>query len=408
MEAFDHSSTIQNRSKPELPEHLRPIVWPSPYAVKRCSRCLYPETIKNIKFNESGVCSYCEIHDQMNAQYPTGAQGDQILQKIVEEVKAAGRGNKYDCVVGVSGGCDSTYMLHRAKELGLRPLAAHFDNTWNSAIATENIYKVLKKLNVDLFTIVVDNKEYDDIYHSFMKAGVTDLEAPTDLGLAVTLYRACEKYKIKYMWEGHSFRTEGISPLGWLYMDGRYIKSVHKQFGKVPMKTFPNMPLSLFLKWMILSPIKKIRPLYYTDYDKEKTKDFLAREYGWKWYGGHHLENRFTAFWHTYFFPRRYQIDTRILGYSAMIRSGQMPREEGIEKISKAPEFDAEVIDLVMKRLGLNAKSFMELMSLPMKTYKDYPNYKKTFERLRPLFYVAMKLNKVPQSFYIKFTSPDD
>jgi len=248
-----------------------------------CSRCIYNEDVPNIHFDDEGVCNYCRQIESLEAEYPTGEEGQSRLNKMIAEIKAAGKGKKYDAIIGVSGGCDSSYLVHEmVTKYGLRVLAAHFDNTWNSTIATENIHNVLEKLGVDLFTIVVDNKEYDDLYKAFFNAGVKDLETPTDIGLATTLYKAAEKFGIKYMIEGHSFRTEGVAPLGWIYMDGKYIESVHKQFGSVPMKTFPNLWLKDQLRWMMFSRIKKVRPLYYMDYDKEAAKKMLAEKYGWQ------------------------------------------------------------------------------------------------------------------------------
>jgi N-acetyl sugar amidotransferase len=373
----------------------------------QCSRCLYDETVPHISFDENGVCSYCHLHDQLNAEYPTGSEGMKRLEAIASRIRREGRKKKYDVVVGVSGGCDSSYLLYFSKKLGLRPLAVHFDNTWDSTIAVENIQRVLKNLDVDLYTYVVDNKEYDDIYRSFLKAGVPDTEAPTDIGLAVTLNLACEKFGVRYIFEGHSFRTEGIAPLGWIYMDGKYIQSVQRQYGSYPLKTFPNMLLPDFLKWTVLLRIEKIRPLYYMDYVKEDAKAILTNELGWKWYGGHHLENRFTAFWHTYFMPQRYGIDTRLLGHSALVRSGQMTREKGLELISEPQKFDPELVEMVIKRLGFTQEEFRSIMALPKRTYREFKTYKKTFERLRWLFWVLYKLNRVPKSFYLKFTKLD-
>ena len=375
---------------------------------KRCARCLYDDKTPGITFDGNGVCSYCRVHDDMDAEYPTGAEGERRLAAIVAEVKRAGRRGAYDCVVGVSGGCDSSYMLHLVKEtFGLRPLAVHFDNTWDSTIAVENIHNVLRKLDIDLFTYVVDNEEYDDLYRAFMTAGVPDIEAPTDIGLATTLYLAAAKHGIKYIFEGHSFRTEGISPLGWLYMDGKYIQSVHRRYGRVPAKTFPNLWLSSFLYWTAVKRIRKIRPLYYIDYRKEPTKEFLSRELGWRWYGGHHLENRFTAFYHSYFMPQRFGQDFRILGYSALIRSGQMPREEGLRLMETPPAIDREIVDLVKKRLGFSDEEFVAAMTQPRHTYREFRTYKETFERLRWLFWLMYRTNLVPKSFYMKFTAPD-
>jgi hypothetical protein len=293
-------------------------------------------------------------------------------------------------------------------EYGLRPLAAHFDNTWNSTTANENMTNLLEGLKVDLFTYVVDNKEYDDIYRSFMRAGVPDLEIPTDIGLAATLNIAAEKYGIQYVIEGHSFRTEGISPLGWTYMDGKYIESVQKQFGTYPLETYPNMKLARFLKWMLVSRIRKIRPLWYIDHNKEETKQFLAKEFGWKWYGGHHLENRFTAFYHSFVLPQRWGIDKRKNGYSALIRSGQMNQEEALALLKEPHHLEEGILEYVKKRLGFSEEEFEAIMALPKRSYRDFKTYKKTFERLRPFFWVMYKLNFVPKSFYVKYTSKSD
>jgi N-acetyl sugar amidotransferase len=374
---------------------------------RRCTRCIYDETISNITFDEQGVCNYCHMHDRLNAEYPTGAAGEARLQALVAQIRQAGRGRKYDVIVGVSGGCDSSYLLYRTVQLGLRPLAVHFDNTWNSTTAVENIHDVLKKLDVDLYTYVVDNKEYDDIYRAFLEAGVPDVEAPTDIGLAAVLSMAAEKFGVQYIFEGHSFRTEGISPLGWIYMDGRYIRSVHRRFGTLPMRTYPNMLLGDFLKWTAVLQLKKIRPLYFMDYNKSEAMALLSRELGWEWYGGHHLENRFTAFWHTYFMPQRYGIDTRLLGYAALVRSGQASRDQALEWVSQPQPYDPELVEMVVKRLGYTREELDRLMQQPHKTYRDYPSYKKTFEFLRPLFWLLYRLNRVPKSFYLKYTFPD-
>jgi len=336
-----------------------------------CTRCIYDETVPSITFDAEGICNYCRTHDQLEREYPTGAEGQRRLDAMVANIRAAGRGKPYDCVMGVSGGCDSSFLLYKLKEMGLRPLAAHFDNTWNTAIATMNIRLMTEALDVDLFTHVVDNREYDDIYRAFLEAGVADIEAPTDIGLATTQYLAAQKYGIKYIIEGHSFRTEGISPLDWLYLDGREVESVHRRFGKRPMRTFPN-----------LTPSRQLR---------------------------HMVWNRFTAFYHRHFIPLRFGADQRALGYAALVRSGQMDREKAIEMLHARPYEDPEIIEiveLVKKRLGLGDNEFKSLMNAPKKTYRDYETYKKTFERLRPFFWLMYKLELVPKSFYMKYTRP--
>ena len=376
--------------------------------MKECTRCTYTDAMPNIVFDEEGVCNYCKQSDLFDETYPIGAEGRQRLEKLAEDIKKAGKGKQFDCAIGVSGGCDSSYLLHLMKELGLRPLAVHFDNTWNSAIATQNIKTMLDQLDIELFTLVVDNKEYDDLYRSFLLAGVPDIETPTDIGLATTMYIACEKYKIKYVIDGHSFRTEGITPLGHLYMDGKYIESVHKAYGKLPMKTFPNLWFHKFLKWMVFNRIKRVRPLYYIDYNKAEAKKFLQEKYGWQWYGGHHLENRFTAFYHSYFMPKRFKLDQRVNEVAALVRHGQMTKEEGKAMLAEAPFLEDGVFELVKKRLGFSDDEFEEVMNLPIKTYKDFKTYKQLFERLRPFFYVMQKLELVPKSFYEKYTIKHD
>jgi N-acetyl sugar amidotransferase len=374
---------------------------------RECSRCLYSvDNVTGISFDERGVCNYCVTIEKMEAEYPTGDEGRKRLEAVAHEIREEGKGKRYDVAVGVSGGCDSSYMLVLAKELGLRPLAVHFDNTWNSTTAVENIHNVLRSLDVDLYTYVVDNEEMDDIFRAFFRAGTPDLEAPTDLGLAVVLNMACEKYGIRHIFEGHSFRTEGICPIGWLYMDARYISSVHTQYGRRKMATYPNMWMRDFLRWMVTQPLQKIRPLYWLDYRKEATKKMLIEEHGWSWYGGHHLENRFTNFFHTYFWPRRWGIDGRLLGHCALVRSGQLKREDAKRELSTAAPYDPEIVELVKKRLDLSDEQFEACMNLPRRTYRDFPNYKRRFELMRPLWWALYKAQRVPKSFYQKYCFP--
>ena len=375
--------------------------------IRRCVRCLYDELLPSVTFDAEGVCSQCRTHDVLDGEYPTGEAGRLHLEQLATTIKQAGRSKPYDVVVGVSGGCDSSYMLYYAKRvLGLRPLAVHFDNTWNTRTAVENIQSVLRALDVDLFTYVVNNEEYDSLYRAFLLAGVPDFDSQTDIGLAVVLNMAAEKYDLGYVFEGHSFRTEGIAPLGWIYMDGRYIESINERYGTQPLKTFPNMPLWSFVRSM--SRIKKIRPLYWMDYDKRAAMDLLTRECGWRWYGGHHLENQGSAFAHTYYFPKRYGRDTRILGHAALVRSGQMAREEGLRLLEQPRTFDPALIEMVKKRLLFEGDELDRLISdAPRRTYRDFDTYKKTFERLRPLFWLMYRLQRVPKSFYMKYTRPD-
>jgi len=370
-----------------------------------CSRCIYDERIPDITFDENGVCNYCHQYDMLEKEYPTGEKGWEILQKLAEKIRQDGESRKYDVVVGVSGGCDSSYMLYLVKEkLGLRPLAVHFDNTWDSEIAVENIYRVTKKLDIDLYTHVVDNKEYNDIFKSFFKASVPDIDTPADIGLATTHYLAARKFGVKYIFEGHSFRTEGISPPGWFYMDAKYIETVQKLFGKCKIDTLPNLRLGRWLKWSIIDRIKKIRPLYYINYKKEEVKQFLNKEFDWQWYGGHHMENRTAYFTNNYYLPRKFNIDLRYCEFSALINSDQMTHSEALAKIQQPKPFDNDILVEVKKRLGFSEDEFEMIINAPRKTYRDYKTYKQVFERWRWFFWLMYKFNLVPKSFYMKYT----
>lgn len=374
---------------------------------KICSRCIYDERVNGISFDEDGVCNYCKQVDSLMDQFGTGQKkGLEKLDQLVADIKKAGKGKKYDCMVGVSGGTDSSYMLFWALENGLRPLAVHYDNTWNTAIATENIRKVTAALDIDLYTIVIDNKESDDIYKAFFKASVAEIEASTDLALAETLYRAASKFGVKYVLEGHSFVTEGITPVGRNYFDGKYIKSIHKKFGKLPMKTYPLMTFSRFMYWTVFKRIKKVRPYWYMDYSKEDAKAFLEKEYDWKYYGGHHLENRMTAFYHSYYMPTKFDSDLRNNTLSAQVRNGTKSREEAWKEYNSEPLLEDDLINYFKKRLQLSDQEFEETMKLAPKSWYEYPTYKKRFERLRPLFKILADASLVPMSFYLKYCFP--
>lgn len=372
-----------------------------------CTKCIYDERIPGISFDNDGVCNYCHQAEQLDAEYPTGDEGMAYLKRMADEIRATSKNKKYDVVVGVSGGCDSSYLLYFTKNiLGLRPLAVHFDNTWDSKIAVENIYRVTRKLDIDLFTHVVDNKEYNGIFKAFFKASVPEIDTPADIGLAATHYLAARKFGIKYIFEGHAFRTEGISPPGWFYMDAKYIQTINKTFGNGKIKTLPNLWLLTWLKWTIVNRIKKIRPLYYVEYNKDEVKEFLQKEFDWQWYGGHHMENRTAYFTNNYYLPEKFNIDLRFCEYSAHIRSGTMTRDKALEQIAQPKPFDMDILDEIKKRLGFSEKEFAAIMAGERKTFMDYKTYKSLFERLRWMFKIMADMNLVPKSFYLKYTRP--
>ena len=273
-----------------------------------CTRCIYDDRVASISFDESGICNYCRQLDSLAELYGTGREEGKLqFERILDEIKSAGRNKRYDCIIGVSGGTDSSYMIHQAvHEWGLRPLAVHYDNTWNSAIATQNIARVLQPLDVDLYTHVVDNTEADDLIRAFFRASVAEIDAPTDLALAEVMYRAAWKFGVRYVIEGHSFVTEGITPVGRNYFDGQYVRSIHSQFGTRQLSSYPLMTFAHFLFWSIAARIRKIRPFWYLDYSKEDAQAILEKKYGWQYYGGHHLENRITAFSHSVYAPGKF------------------------------------------------------------------------------------------------------
>jgi N-acetyl sugar amidotransferase len=375
--------------------------------VRICRRCIYDERVSNITFDRDGICNYCRQSDALIEQYGTGREkGQREMDRIVDDIKRAGRRQKYDCIVGVSGGTDSSYMVYLAKQWGLRPLAVHYDNTWNSAIATQNIRKVLSALDVDLYTHVIDNKEADDIFRAFFLAGVAEGDASTDLALAETMYRAAWKYDIKYVLEGHSFVAEGITPLGKNYFDGRYIQSIHARFGRRPMRTYPLMTFERFLRWTMLARIRKIRPFWYINYNKEDARKFLEQACGWTYYGGHHLENRMTAFCHGISLPQKFGVDLRNNTLSARVRMGTLTREQAWAEYNTPPVVEEELVPYFKKRLGLTDAEYEDVMRQPPRSWQEYPTYKRRFERLRPLFRILAGANLVPMSFYLKYCFP--
>lgn len=300
---------------------------------KICSKCISDTTIPEIRFDENGVCNFCKVHDDLEKKYPLNEEGKRKLNELVEEIKTKGKNHEYDCIIGVSGGRDSTFTLHTAVKLGLRPLAVHFDNGWNSEIAVSNIRKPTNKLNVDLHTVVADWEEFKDLQIAFLKASVSDAEIPTDYAILSVLYQVANELEIKYILIGHSFRTEGIAPLGWTYMDGRYVKSVHEKFGKTKIKSFPILSLWELLYYTFVKKVKFIHLPEYIEYDQKKVMEVLEKELNWEFYGGHHHESTYTNFFQSFYLPKKFNIDKRKIECSALIRSGQMTRDEALENI---------------------------------------------------------------------------
>ena len=375
--------------------------------LKICSRCIYDERVSSISFDNLGICNYCRQVEILTEEYGTGQpKGEALFENIIDQIKLSGRGKKYDCIIGVSGGTDSSYLVHLAKMWRLRPLAVHYDNTWNSAIATMNIHKVLNSLDVDLYTKVVANKEADDIFRSFFLSGVPEFDASTDLGFAYLLRQVAAKYSVKFILEGHSFVEEGITPLGRNYFDGRYVQSIHRTFGRRRMETYPLMTFSRFLKSVLYDRAKFIRPFWYIKYSKSEAKAFLKENFGWEYYGGHHLENRSAAFAYSIYLPEKFGFDLRDNTLAAQARNGEKTRSAAWTEYNNPPVVGSELLDYVKKRLDLSDDLYEKIMCTPPKSWKDYPTYKKRFERWQLVFYLLAKANLVPLSFYLKYCFP--
>lgn len=357
-----------------------------------------------ISFDNEGVCNYCRQIERLKEQYlDANTANNRLLLKLIDQVKKKGKGKPFDCVVGVSGGTDSSYVLMKAIEWGLRPLAVHYDNTWNSAVASQNIYTITRNLNVPLRTYVVDNQEVDDIKRSFLLAGVREFDADTDIAFVQVIRQAAAKHGIRYIFEGHSFLTEGLTPVNANYLDGGYVQDIHRRFGSLPSRTFPNMTFFQFLKWILVYRQKFVRPLWYLVYDKAAARKELHEKLGWAYYGGHHLENYSSNFAHTVWLPRKFGIDYRILTLAADVREGKLDRGIAIKSINLPITPQRALLSYALERLKLTEVEFDALIRGVTRNWSDFKTYKRRFERLRPLFFIFAKLELVPMSFYLKY-----
>jgi len=371
--------------------------------MKICKRCILDQTIPEIRFDVSGVCNYCKLHDLLEQVYPNGLKGRGIVKKIVSQIKKSGKNKTNDCIVGVSGGTDSSFTLYKAVRTGLRPLAVHLDNGWNSEIAVNNIRKLCKRLDVDLYTHVINWEEFKNLQISFLKASVPDVEVPTDVGIHALLIKTAQKEKVSYVLNGHSFRTEGIAPIGWTYMDGRYISSVQEKFGSLPLKTFPNITLKDFIYSNFIKRIRVIPFLNYLNYQKEIARKILEKEFGWQYYGGHHHESIYTSFVQSCFLPRKFGIDKRKTELSSMIRCGHIERQEALDVVSKTYHCDERLVEYIREKLGLNKKQFKTILNLQPKSFYDYRTYFPLIKRLALPIKILYRLNLIPKLLYLKY-----
>lgn len=346
-----------------------------------CTKCIMDTTDPIITFNEDGVCSYCTYFETtVRKMWHPDEKGAQLLSELVSEIKRAGEGKEYDCILGLSGGVDSSYLAYQAVKLGLRPLAVHVDAGWNSELAVKNIENIVKKQNIDLYTYVIDWEEIKDLQLSFLKASVANLDVPQDHSFTALLYKLASEKKIKYILSGGNFATESILPKSWGYnaMDLRHLKSIHNKFGHVKLKTYPTIGFfKYYFYYPYIKKIRVVRPLNYMEYIKDDAMETLTKEVGWRYYGGKHYESRYTKYFQAHYLPEKFGFDKRKAHLSSLIVSGQATREEALEEMKKELYQKDELLDdkeFFAKKLGVSLEEYDKLESLPNKTYKDYPS----------------------------------
>lgn len=360
-------------------------------AYQICSRCIMDTSDSDIVFDEAGVCNHCRRYDeQLRRRVAPVDERAGRLKTLVDTIKARGRGRDYDCVIGVSGGVDSTYVAYLTKQLGLRPLAVHFDNGWNSEIAVANIEKTLERLGIDLSTFVVDWEEFKDLQLSFLKASTPDGEVPTDHAIVALLYQAAAKYGLKHILLGTNVASEAIMPIKWGYgySDYRYIKSVQKQFGSKKLRTYPHYSLPKLFEYMVLRKIQIVPILDFVDYQKVEAMKQIESDLGWTYYGGKHYESIYTRFYQGYILPKKFGIDKRRAHNANLVLSGQMSREDALQGL-EAPPLPTDLLnddlEYVCKKLGLRREEFYAMMALPQRTFLDYPNSYARIEQAKRL-----------------------
>ncbi|MCW8896445.1 MAG: N-acetyl sugar amidotransferase [Flavobacteriales bacterium] len=347
---------------------------------QQCTRCLMDTSDPEIHFDENGYCNHCVdyFNTLKNLTYQ-GKKSDDELEKIVEKIKASGKNQTYDCVIGVSGGIDSSYVAYLTKKLGLKPLAVHMDNGWNSELAVSNIEKLLNQLNIDLYTHVLDWDEFKDLQLSFLKASIPEIETPTDMAIPAVLHQVAAKHNIKHIISGGNYATEGILPKSWHYdrKDVTFLKAIQQQFGTKKLKTFPTFGYQKEIYYKFVKGIRFVYMLNYVPFSKKDAVELLEKELNWKYYGGKHFESRFTKLVQAYILPEKFNIDYRKSTYSTQICAGEVTREEVIDELQLKPHRDlnlTEEIEYFCKKLNISLSDFDNMMKEKPKSYSNYPN----------------------------------
>lgn len=373
---------------------------------KICSRCVSDSSINSLNLDNDGICQFCKIHDEMEDEFALNENSIQKLLDISKKIQLDGKGKKYNCIVGVSGGKDSSYLLYIVKKkLKLNPLAVHYDNGFDSDASVSNILNVCERLDVDLETNVADWNTFKKVTRSFFLAGVSDPDTPTDVGIFKTMYEIAYKEKIKYVFNGHSFRTEGIEPLDWTYMDGLYIKDVHKKYGDNDLTQFDNFTLIDLVKFQFLRGIKTILPLNYIEYNDSEVKETLQQNFGWINYGGHHHESLLTKFVVSYYLPTKFGIDRRRTSLSAMVRSNKISRSDAIKILSTRPSLSDEkdLKNYILDKLDISEEEFLNVQKMPNKNFKNFNTYYKYFKGFSFLAKISYKLKIIPKILYLRY-----
>lgn len=348
-----------------------------------CTECVMDTSDPEITFDERGVCNHCLAYKAnakriVDAAEAGGSEG--ALAKLVSKISAAGKGKEYDCVIGLSGGVDSTYVALKVCELGLRPLAVHFDSGWNSELAVSNIENIVKRLGIDLVTYVCDWDEMRDLQLAFFKAGVANCDTPTDHAFLAILYRTAAKHNIRHIVTGTNLATEYILPKAWGYSpaDVTHLRAIHKMFGSHPLTNYPTLGFfARFLYYPVFKGIRIVRILNFMPYNKQQVKAIIQEKLGWRDYGGKHYESVFTRFFQSYYLPTKFGFDKRRAHLSSLIVSGQMNREVALEELrlpTDNPERVAEDKEFVAKKIGITVAEFDAIMAQPPRHYSEYPN----------------------------------
>lgn len=345
-----------------------------------CTRCVMDTTDPEIYFDESGVCNHCIKFDtQISKNWYPNQRGREILDGLVKEIKHHSRNRDYDCIIGLSGGVDSSYLAYLArKEFNLRILAVHVDAGWDSEIAVKNIEHIVKKTGIDLYTHVVDWEEMKDLQVSYLKSGLANQDVPQDHIFFSILYNYAHKNKIKYVLHGGNYATECTLPQAWGYnpMDAKQLKDIHKRYGKVKFRDYKTVS---FFKYYFYYPyilnMKVVKMLNYVPYNKDEAIKVLEKELGWKYYGGKHHESRFTKFFQSYLLPTRFGYDKRKAHLSSQILSGQKTREEALKELQLPPYDKSELnedLSFVAKKLDITVDDLKSYINMPIRTFRDY------------------------------------